>query len=369
MKYRIVFAVALLVAFIAGAWALLAPPDLPELGPSLRAALPQALAAAKQAPDTGSAKLAAASVLSIDPRSNPLKTAAAPRVSLFNEYLGTKKYRALYDRLKNSPEGQTADGEYVLYEILRKCATITDRDMRRPMVRTSDQKRDEFVKSIADTDPQRDKRIAAFDEVTVNKCAGMEGTTITQGDLNKMLASAASMGSASAQAAALEQSLWSERRAAGPQGRWGRDTVTLSDQQIDQLRQIVSSRDPQAMVVAGRILGGNWADYGLRMGPDNTPVEQRAFTQAWQLLACDYGYPCGESNDRVLSACAYQGHCDTTSLADYLFYYGASPHDSQLTAQYREMLRSAIETGNWSQITVARGVTQPPRPWQFGRGP
>ena len=86
-------------------------------------------------------------------------------------------------------------------------------------------------------------------------------------------------------------------------------------------------------------------------------------------------YPDGESVpgqtviERVLNACAYQGHCDANSLPDYLFYYGASPHDSQLTAQYREVLRNAIETGNWSQLTVVRGVTPPPRIFARPGGP
>ena len=370
MKHRVPIAIGLLAAFVAGAWALLAPPELPDLGPSLRAALPEASADVRHGANVAPAKLGAASVLAIDPRANPLKARATAKASLFNELLGTKHYKALYDRLKSSPEGQTAEGQYVLYEILRKCATITERDARRPLVRTSEQRRDDFVAGLAQNDAQREKRIAAFDEVAVNRCAGVENVTITQAELNKMLANAAAMGDAKAQALAIEQEMWAARRASGPQGRWGRDNVTLADPQVDQLRQIVASRDPEAMVIAGRVLAGTWHDYGLRIGPDNQPVEQRAFMQAWQLLACDYGYPCGESNERVLNGCALQGHCDANSLPDYLFYYGASPHDSQLTAQYREILRTAIETGNWSQLTVVRGVQTPdPRVFRRPGGP
>jgi hypothetical protein len=62
----------------------------------------------------------------------------------------------------------------------------------------------------------------------------------------------------------------------------------------------------------------------------------------------------------VASGCAYQGHCNATSLSDFIFYYGASPNDSQLMSQYREILRTAVETGNWSQLQVARGA--PPIP-------
>ena len=128
-----------------------------------------------------------------------------------------------------------------------------------------------------------------------------------------------------------------------------------TDAQVEALRNAAASRDPEAMLIAGRVLSSSWHDFSLAIGPDNQAIEQRAFMQAWQLLACDYGYPCNENNSRVLSACAYQGHCNATSLPDYLFYYGASPYDSQLLMQYRDTLRAALETGNWSQLNVVRG--------------
>ena len=358
MKYRIPLALGLFAAFVAGAWMALRPPEFPEASPAPVEA--SAVAGVKAAAMVAPTKLGAQTVLSIDPRANPAKSGVAtPRATLFAEYLKAKHYRALYERLKSSPQGQTPEGEYVLYEILRKCATITERTTRAPIVRTADQKRDEFVAAIPMGDPQRDKRIAAFDDVTTNRCAGMEGVTITQADLNKMLANASAGGDPKAQALAMEQELWAARRASGPEGRWGRDSVTVSDAQVESLRQIVATRDPEAMVIAGRILANSWHDFSMRIGADNQLVEQRAFNQAWQLLACDYGYPCGEDNARVLTACAYQGHCNAASLSDYMFYYGSSPYDSQLLSQYREVLRNAIETGNWAQLNVVRGPVPP----------
>ena len=359
MKYRLLAGLTLLVALVAGAWMALRPPELPEY--SSPAASAAGTMDAKAALARSASKLSAATVLSIDPRAKSSNggVASMQRITLFNEYLGAKQYRALYDRLKSSAEGETPEGRYVLYDILRKCATVTERTTRQPLVRTNEQKRDDFIASLPASDPQRDKRIAAFDEVATNRCAGMEGVTITQADLNKLLANAAAGGDAKAQAVMIEQDLWAQRRAAGPGGRWGRDSVTLTDAQVDSLHQIVTSRDPEAMMIAGRVLSNSWADFSMRIGPDNQVVEQRAFVQAWQLLACDYGYPCGDSNQRVLSACAYQGHCNAQSLPDYLFYYGASPYDSQLLMQYRDVLRNAIETGNWSQLTVVRGPVPP----------
>ena len=350
MKVRYAAWVVLFFALVAGAWYALQPPqfDAPASAKAVASTLPEARAAV--APS--SSRLGTSAVLSIDPRSAGSRggSHAGPRPSLWNDYLAAKSYKAIYDRLNGSPEGETPEGKYVLYDMLRKCANVTERTTRAPMIRTTEQRRDQFVAAIPANDPQRDKRIAAFDEVATNRCAGLEGVTVTQAALNSMLAAAAAGGDAKAQALTLEQSLWSQRRA---EGRW-RSDVAPTDEQVTQLRGAVMSRDPEAMLIAGRVLSTSWHDFSLRIG-DNQVVEQRAFQQAWQLLACDYGYPCGENNQRLLSACAYQGHCNAQSLPDYMYYYGSSPYDSQLLSQYREVLRTAIETNNWSMLNVVRG--------------
>lgn len=351
MKNRFVAFVVLFMALIAGAWFALRPPEIAVSQPTSTAATPS-VPEARAASLPAAPKLGTSAVLAIDPRNaaGRMASMAAGRHGLWNEYLGAKSYKAIFDRLSGSPEGETPEGRYVLYDILRKCATITERTTRQPIVRTAEQRRDQFVASIPENDPQRDKRIAAFDDVATNRCAGMDGVTITQAALNNLLAQSAAAGDPKAQALALEQSLWAARRA---EGRW-RSDVAPTDDQVTQLRGAIMSRDPEAMLIAGRVLSTSWHDFSLRIG-DNQTVEQRSFQQAWALLACDYGYPCGENNQRLLSACAYQGHCNAQTLPDYIYYYGASPYDSQLLSQYREVLRTAIETNNWSLINVVRG--------------
>jgi hypothetical protein len=287
--------------------------------------------------------------------------AGAQSPTLFGEYLQAKQYRAIYDRLRNSAEGETAEGRLVLWEILRTCATITEG--RRYNYRPPVPKREDFLASLTVGDPLREQRIAAYDEFTANRCAGFEGVAITQAELDRALQASAAAGDPRARALALEQELWTQRRAQG------RDHVALSDASIDTLRQVVATRDPEAIRVAGRVLANTWADTMLRIGPDQQPVESRAFMNAWLVLACEYGQPCGADTPRMQQACALQGHCNATTWPDHLYFYSASPHESQMLAQYRAILRNVIDTGDWSQLTVVRGLPMPVGRTTFLPGP
>ena len=117
------------------------------------------------------------------------------------------------------------------------------------------------------------------------------------------------------------------------------------------------------------MLSNSFRDLTVRIGPDGEPVENRAFMNAALLLACEYGYPCGENNARVLNACAFQGHCGVASLPDYLFYYGSSPYDAQLLDRYRGILRQAVDTGDWSAIAIDRSNRSPNLPSYSYPGP
>jgi hypothetical protein len=344
MTSRVPIYLGVAALLVAGAWLALRPPELPDYP----VAAPAAVNEDKH--DSGAGKLSASAVLSIDPHAKSARaTPATPvRATLFDEFLGAKQYRAIYDRLKASPEGQTAEGKLVLYEILRQCAAITEG--RRPGYRASAPKRADFVAGIAPNDPNRERRIAAFEDFAADKCVGFADVSITQADLGKLLGEAAAAGDPRAKALAIEQDLWQARRAGG------RDGATISDAQIENLKQAVATRDPEALRVAGRVLANSWSDYALRIGPDQQPVEPRAFVNAWLVLACEYGAPCGADTPRMQQACAFQGHCDAQNFPDYLYYYASTPYDSQLLVQYRSFLRQAIETGDWSQLSVVRGL-------------
>ena len=360
MNLRAVLIAVFAALVVVGAWLALRPPQLEPI-PAMTEAAPRPVPRAAPVAASPSVPAAPSGAPGKLRTAIPVVALPAPAPTLFNEYLRAKAYRALYDRLATSAEGQTPEGRLVLYEVLRQCATITEG--RRPGFKPNPPKREEFVNSIPANDPQREQRIAAFDQYATDHCAGFEGVTMRQADLMKLLNDAASAGDPRARALALEQELWQQRRG-------GRDGgVTLTDEQVAALRQIAGTRDPEAIRVAGRVLGNSWQDYQLRIGPDQLPVEQRAFVNAWLVLSCEFGAPCGSDTPRMLQACAMQGHCNAQSYPEHLYYYGSTPHDSTLLTQYREILRQAIETGNWSQVSVVRGVPPTGNRMTFVPGP
>ena len=293
--------------------------------------------------------------------SSPLWTRPSRDIhpTLFGEFLRARDYRSLYERVANGPESRTSEGKLVLYEILKACTEAG----RRPGRSVGLPPRDQFLTRIAASDPQRDQRIAAYDDFSRDRCAGLEGLTTTPAELAKLLQEAAAGGDPKAKAIALEQELLQARRDSKD------GLITLSDTNVRMLQEAAASRDPEAIRAAGRVLSTGWNDYALRLGNDPAPVESRPFMNAWLILACEYGANCGADTPRMLAACALQGYCDAQSFPDYLFQYVSSPHDTQRLIQYRQILRNAIDTGNWSQVTVLRGPEAGSQRMMFVPGP
>jgi hypothetical protein len=334
-------------------------PGLPEIEEARKAAV--AREAEHAAPKSAAGAVVGSARAPATIARSPGVAAPARPPTVFDDFLKAKEYRALYDRLRNSAEGETAEGRLVLWEILRNCATVTEG--RRYSYRPPLPKREEFLAGISVTDPQREQRIAAYDAFVTNRCQGFEGVAIAQGDLDKILAASAAAGDPRAKALSLEQELWMARRSQG------RDSVVLSDAHVETLKQLANTKDPEAIRVAGRVMANAWADTSIRLGPQQQPVEQRAFMNAWLVVACEFGQPCGTDTPRMQQACAIQGHCNAQTYPDYLYYYNSSPHESQLLAQYREVLRNAIDTGDWSQLSIVRGAPNPPGRITFVPGP
>jgi hypothetical protein len=307
-------------------------------------------------------KLSAAAVLVIDPKPTaPLKTVAVPAIaaSLGQQLAAAKQYKPLFDRLNSSAEGDTPEGWYARYVILRSCATIADHMTSGTRPATPEERRQRFLSGLSDIDPQRSLRAAAFEQLDENRCVGLEDITTTESELSQLLAAAANAGDAKARALRVERDMWAAYRVPGSGATGasenGPGLPALTDTQIESLKSVLLSKDPEAMIIAGRVLANSIDNLTLRMGPDWQQIDQSAFYNAWQLLGCDYGMDCGGNHPKVLSSCAYQGYCGAASLPDNLYFYGNSPYQSQLLERYRAVLQQAVETGDWSQLRFTRG--------------
>ena len=233
------------------------------------------------------------------------------------------------------------------------------RPWRAPSAETQEERRQQILASLPEGDPRLAQRLEAYDKVTADPCAGLSGIVATEAELDQLLKGALAGGDPKARAWQVEQEMWQERRASGLPRRAG---ATLTDDQLASIKDAFSSRDPEAIAIAGRVLANSFRDLTVRLGPDREVIENRAFMNAAQLLACEHGYPCGDNNAQVLNACAYQGHCGVASLPDYLFYYASSPYDAQLLDRYRTLLRQALDSGDWSALQVDRGNPSPNAP-------
>ena len=230
-----------------------------------------------------------------------------------------------------------------MYEMLLRCATVTERTSRRPLVRTNEQKRDEFLAALRPT--TRCARSASPLRRGAQSLRRNGRHHHTQADLTKMLAMPPPWEiprqGRRPRAAALQ-----ERRASGSAGRWGRDSVTLSDAQVDNLRQIVSSRDPEASSSPGaavELLARFLAAHRCR----NQLVEQRRFPAGVSAPRLRVRLSLRRQQPASAGGLCLPGHCNAGNLPDYSTTRRL-PHDRSC---WRSTAASCAsdDSGNWSQ--------------------
>lgn len=361
MTRKSLLALVAAVAMAALAWDLLR--ETPPAGPSAQA-LPASgpAAVAGSVASAGSAPLAPAGSAKPLASANFLKVATVrdTQSPLAREMSQAKALRPLYDRLRDSPEGRTPEGQYFLYAMLRACATIADRrgpSGARPLSPTLVQEiKDRTLAQSPEGSALREQRLAALELLSQDKCEGFGGVSVSEAELANLLKSAAQGGDPKARVAQAEREMWQER-AASSANRQGWTRPTLNESQIESVRGAFASRDPEAMALAGNLLNMPFRDLTLRLAGDADPVDTGALRNAALLLACEYGYPCGANAPQVMSGCAMQARCGVASLPDYIYYFAASPFESQAIDRYRSVLRQVADSGDLSLIGFSRFTT------------
>ncbi|MGZ5660396.1 MAG: hypothetical protein ACXWG6_03470 [Usitatibacter sp.] len=316
---------------------------------------PKESAAKPEAPPSTSPDV----VLKITPGTGAVARSAAPKVRLdpaMQEWLEGRDLKSLYDRLSAGP--RTPEQTWILAMILERCATFTDRKAQ-PMAQSAAEARargrERFIASLSDKDPAREKRIAAYEQVTADKCAGLRDVKATGPQVKELVDAAAAAGDPKARLSVIQRGQRESleaRRATNPNA-----LESISPATVDTLKEIVATRDPQALAAAFHSLTGvPYSDFSVRTGPDEVPVDAWLMSGAIRLAACDLGSPCGAESEYLQQMCAFNGNCDAHDFREYLFYYSASPYQSQKVAEYYAGLNRALYGGDWSYFTFQRGA-------------
>ncbi|HXF80077.1 MAG TPA: hypothetical protein VN598_14500 [Usitatibacter sp.] len=299
--------------------------------------------------------LAPEAVLAIAPRGGPRKappaSAAADRLSpLLREYMKAKELKPLYERLK-SLEHPTGEEQWMLASILQRCARVAENEpdrWKRGKIGDAGA-RERFLASLPASDPNREQRIAAFDQVNYDSCGDLDKLEISRKQIRDLYEAGAAQGDPKARVAVVQQAIQDQQR--GPDGKWRFDPArppTIDDGQVQVLRDAVSSGDPYALRNAVSVLGNNQlGNFSLRPA-DDTPLNGSALWMASLLVGCDYGAVCGADSEWLLYSCAMRGECAAGNVRDYMMYYASSPNTSQLMAQYEAAIRNAATRGDWS---------------------
>jgi hypothetical protein len=302
------------------------------------------------------------------PAAGVAATSAAPKLSPLRQELASGKGRkAMYDRLSQA-SSRTPEEAFVLAELLNGCARREKRPPRTEQARAEDRRK--ALASISDKDPARDKRIAAYETTQVDRCEGFEDIIVTPEELRALYAKAAEAGDLPARARLVELDYWAPF-AAPPGGvhMRGDQLPTMSDEQLATLQGALASNDPTVMMIAARLLSSTMGNLVIGTGPEERPVDSRAFYDAWSLAACDAGMDCGPSHPAIANGCYRLGNCGASDLREYQFYYGNSPQQSQLVVDYQSHIAAAIRSGDWSYFRFLRAPPPPGSVFLYGPGP
>ena len=127
-----------------------------------------------------------------------------------------------------------------------------------------------------------------------------------------------------------------------------RDVAAPKSDVIPDLPDLLATGDPQVVRDVGAFL--TRGEVSMRYGEEEIDAPVAAI--AWELAACDMGYPCGPLSRIVLTACAYRGYCDEYFYDNAI----ARDEDPDLMARAQRLrgdLVSALRRLDWSWLGLA----------------
>jgi hypothetical protein len=272
--------------------------------------------------------------------------------TLAREFEKATHLKEFYDRYAANPDAAGAELKYFAASAIETCIG-RGRGFGTGAVggnSSADAELAKFQAKLKANDPTNAQRLAAFERVN-QICEGFQSLNLTGADALKLFREAAAAGNPGARVALAAEEYREQVRSAR-----GTEERRLSEEQLNSVRDGLSTGDPFAIQRAGQLL--SWGSSQLTdrgIGPNNEPFNVRDFAPAWALAACDRGANCGADTYRVLNGCAQLGACGYDSLETYMQYNELPPTAYANAQQYRAMILDAIEQRRWDWLGIAQG--------------
>ena len=135
-----------------------------------------------------------------------------------------------------------------------------------------------------------------------------------------------------------------------------RDIAAPKADVIAEIPALLASRDPTVIRDVGAFLSRG--EISWRYG--GTAVEAATSAIAWELVACDLGYPCGAASRLVLAQCAFAGACDSYRHEDAIARQ-EWPERMDAARRLRGDLLRALEAHDWDWLGLLERPASGPR--------
>ena len=287
------------------------------------------------------------------PASRAVAGAAAPGLAgVEAQFRVSRDLKAFADDLLAREARLSREERYFLAKALETCGFAMS--MNDDLVETGQRRRRDFIATLSPTDPEFDRRVAAFDASDdINRCRRFQGQTIAQSKIDALYQRASEGGDPRAQARTLVAEL--SKSLAIPRNQFESARVVEQDD-FQRIVSLLESRNAEAIVTVAQLLAEHRLIEQLRMGPNGETPNPASLVGAFTLVACDFQPSCTVFDREALQACAHAGYCSAGSYEELYANFLASPYAWALASRYRTLIHTAIETRNWGLIGIPKLV-------------
>jgi hypothetical protein len=289
-----------------------------------------------------------------------IRSAAATPISpIAAALLASSDYRAMLDKLDTMTSAPIAERLFYKALILDTCAGYREVPNDVEIQAAVDQNALEALEMRRTSRLKDEGQKAAMrykiERNVANVCRGFGKGAIPKADIDRAFADAAAAGDPKARARLVAQRLVDSANANAepvPENLKGMGLTRsgipdpLTPAERATLLDALFTGDPIAIPMVGEILSANARGQFLRIGAEEVDLGVR-YQEVWALVACDFGFECGERNMYVNISCADMARC-SPDYESYLHDYTLPAADLAFVEAQARTIADAIRRRDYS---------------------